>query len=140
MFEELLLKENLKVNLIDVLSLAFLGDAVHSLFIRTMLVTDKDYKQKDLQRITSKIVCASNQSLTLSKIEPNLSEEEIAITKRARNAHNNNRAKNSTASDYKRSTAYEALIGYLYLKNQTERMMDFLKISVEIANNKEQEN
>jgi len=100
---------NIQINQFDVLSLAFVGDAVHSLFCRVIFVRDKDYKQKDLQALTSSIVCAKNQSLTLKVIENSLTENEMAIVKRARNAHNNNRAKNSTAQEYKRSTAFEAL-------------------------------
>lgn len=125
-------KNEIKINLMDALSLAFVGDAVHSLFVRSVLVSSADYKQKDLQSKTSAIVNANNQSKTLAKIEHLLSEEEKAIMLRARNAHTNNKAKNSTLQDYKRSTAYEAVIGFLYLKQEYERMNNFLKASLSI--------
>lgn len=119
------------INLMDALSLAFVGDAVHSLFVRNLLVSSADFKQKDLQSKTSAIVNANNQSKTLLKIESELNEEEKAIMLRARNAHTNNKAKNSTLQDYKRSTAYEAIIGYLYLSEEFERMNKFLNASLE---------
>ena len=133
MFSELIDNKKIKSNLADPLSLAFLGDAVHSLYVRTILVASKDYKQKDLQKISSSIVCANNQSLALYKIEPLLNDDEIAILKRARNAHNNNKAKNSTASDYKRSTAFEAIIGYLYLNKEFDKIKKFIEITIETA-------
>lgn len=119
-----------KIKLMDALSLAFVGDAVHSLFVRSILVSNADYKQKDLQAKTSAIVNANNQSKTLTKIEHLLSDEERAIMLRARNAHTNNKAKNSTLQDYKKSTAYEAILGLLYLKQEYDRLFEFLKQSL----------
>ncbi|MGN1227527.1 MAG: Mini-ribonuclease 3 [Christensenellales bacterium] len=119
-----------KINLMDVLALAFVGDAVHSLYVRTVLVGQADFKQKDLQAKTSEIVRASNQSKTLAKIEGVLTEDEKGVMLRARNAHTNNKAKNSTLQEYKRSTAFEAIIGYLYLQKKFERMNMFLSLSM----------
>lgn len=119
-----------KVGLMDALSLAFIGDAVHSLFVRGVLVASADFKQKDLQAKTSAVVNANNQSKTLDSIAGELTEEERAIMLRARNAHTNNKAKNSSLQDYKKSTAYEAIIGYLYLRKEFNRMNAFLRASL----------
>lgn len=131
MFKEMIENYTKRVDLMDVLSLAFLGDAIHSLYVRTIFVTSKDYKQKDLQAMTSAIVCAKNQSKTLQLIESELEEDERQIMQRARNAHTNNKAKNSTLKEYKYSTAYEALIGYLYMQKKFDKMQHFLEKSME---------
>lgn len=132
MFEEVneeLKKKMDKIKLYDVLTLAFIGDAVHSLYVRTHFVKQADFKQKDLQAKTSQIVRASNQSKTLDKIIDSLNEYEKGIMLRARNAHTNNKAKNSTLQEYKKSTAFEAVIGFLYLIEDYERMNYFLELT-----------
>ena len=111
------------------LALAFVGDAVHSLFVRTTLVQKKDIKVNDLQKLTASVVKAISQSKILTAIMGDLTQDELSLVKRARNTKTNNIAKNATAKDYKLSTAFEALIGYLYLSGQIERMNHFLEIS-----------
>lgn len=115
----------------NTLALAFVGDAVHSLYVRTRLVLIKDIKVNDLQKKTSGVVRATSQSEFLESIMDTLSESEIALVKRARNTHTNNIAKSATAKEYKLSTAFEALIGYLYLSGQVERMNELLEKSFE---------
>ena len=115
------------------LNLAFLGDAIHSLYVRYALVNNADYKQKELQGITSSIVCAKNQAKAFDMILPNLTEDELSVAKRARNAKTNNIAKNSSIEEYKKSTAYEALIGYLYLIGDTNKMNEFLLLASKCA-------
>ena len=116
------------------LSLAFLGDAIHSLYVRFALVNCADFKQKDLQKISSSIVCAKNQAKAFDLILPELNEQEIGVVKRARNAKTNNIAKNSSIEEYKKSTAFEALIGYLYLSDEVEKMDKFLSVANVVAN------
>ncbi len=115
----------------NVLSLAFLGDAIHSMYVREKIVCSGDYKQKDMQEKSSSIVRASSQAKTLDSILHLLNDKEADIVRRARNAKTNNIAKNSTIEDYKKSTAYEALIGYLYVSKEEKRMLQFLEKSLE---------
>ena len=126
---------DLKVNPNDIhsLNLAFLGDAIHSFYVRLALVVSADFKQKELQGISSQIVCAKNQAKVFDLIFSNLSEEEVGVAKRARNAKTNNIAKNSSIEEYKKSTAFEALIGYLFLTKQNERMEEFLMLASDCA-------
>lgn len=114
----------------NVLALAFIGDAIHSLYVRSIYACDKDYKQKELQSLTSKIVRASNQAKTLDKISENLSEKEKDVLLRARNAKTNNIAKNSTLEEYKKSTSFEALLGYEYLCKDFDRLHFLLELSM----------
>lgn len=134
MFEEVINNKKIQPNLIDVLSLAFVGDAVHSLYVRTKFVLVADFKQKDLQAKTSAIVCAKNQCGTLELIQDELTEDEKQIMLRARNAHTNNKAKNSTLMEYKLSTAFEAVIGYLFIQNKIDRLNHFLDLSIQNVN------
>ena len=126
-------KKNINPKEMHSLNLAFLGDAIHSFYVRYAVVNCADFKQKELQRITSSIVCAKNQAKAFDLILPTLSEEELGVAKRARNAKTNNIAKNSSIEEYKKSTAFEALIGYLFLINQNARMEEFLSVANECA-------
>lgn len=123
-------KENIisedKARQLNPLVLAFIGDAVHSLYVRKRLSLASDCKTNMLQKNTSNVVKASSQSKQLENFKDLLSEDEADIARRARNAKTNNVAKNSTLSDYKRSTSFEAVIGYLYLTGKYERVMELL--------------
>jgi len=108
--------------------LAYVGDAVHSLYVRQHLVSNSDSKSGDLHKIASKIVSAVNQS-KLADIAINImTEEEMDIFRRARNSHTHSSAKNADISDYKKASGYEAVIGYLYLTGQNERLYQLLNI------------
>lgn len=125
-------KTNKEVKSYSMLSLAFLGDGVHSLFVRSQIVNDKTFKVKELHSKTTKFVKASSQSLVLDKIMDILTEEELQIVKSSRNAKTNNIAKHSTIKDYKSATAFESLIGFLALTNNFERLNLILKSSYDI--------
>lgn len=125
-------KTNKEVKSYSMLSLAFLGDGVHSLFVRSQIVNDKTFKVKELHSKTTKFVKASSQSLVLDKIMDILTEEELQIVKSSRNAKTNNIAKHSTIKDYKNATAFESLIGFLALTNNFERLNLILKSSYDI--------
>lgn len=107
-------------------TLAFVGDAVYTLFVRELLVNKKDEKIKDLHCDTSSFVKAESQSLAVEKILPLLNESELAIFKRGRNFKTNNIAKNASAISYRRATGFEAVIGYLYLSNNFEKLNQIL--------------
>lgn len=110
---------------ISPVTLAFLGDAVYSLYIRKELVLYRDFPAAKLQKLSSEKVSAHGQCLTLGIIEPLLTEEERDIVRRGRNAKKGTRSKSATVAEYNLSTGFEALLGYLYLTGQYDRI-DFL--------------
>ena len=115
----------------NALTLAYLGDAVFSLMVREYLVKSTEYKANGLNKIANKIVCAKNQALIMQDIKPELTEEETEIAMRARNAHPNNKAKNSSYEEYSLATQFEALVGFWYLKNEQKKLKSMFKRFVE---------
>lgn len=115
----------------NALTLAYLGDAVFSLMVREFLVKSTEYKANGLNKIANKIVCAKNQALIMQDIKLELTEEETEITMRARNAHPNNKAKNSSYEEYSLATQFEALVGFWYLKNEQKKLKSMFKRFVE---------
>lgn len=113
------------------LTLAFLGDAVYELCVRTMLVQRGDMRPNELNRRSSLLARAHAQSSAMAAIEPMLDESELDIYRRGRNAKSNTMAKNATVGDYRRATGFEALIGYLYLAGKQERVLELIRIAVE---------
>ncbi len=103
-------------------TLAFIGDAVYSLYVRKKLVFDKDEKGAVLNKKASDTVCASAQANFIDKILPVLTEEEVEVFKRARNTKKGTRAKHATVGEYNKATGFEALVGFLYLTGQNERL------------------
>ena len=113
------------VNLIKQLSplnLAFIGDAVHTLFVRQQFLHSSDEKVGSLNKKVAEVVCAKNQAEIIDKLMPLLTEEEKAIFKRGRNTKKGTRAKNASVAEYNKSTGFEAVVGYLYLSGQMERL------------------
>ena len=108
------------------LSLAFVGDSVWTMFVRDFFCKKTDFKNNNLHRLTTKFVRASFQSQALDRLP--LNDEEKDISRRARNVHNNTMAKNATLADYKKATSFEAILGYLYLTGQYERLNSFCAI------------
>lgn len=106
--------------------LAFVGDAVYSLYVRGRLVLSGGGKAADYQRAAAKIVSAEGQSSFLSQIEPMLTGTELEIYKRGRNAKKATKSKNASVAAYSRSTGFEAVIGYLYLSGQRDRVDELL--------------
>lgn len=102
--------------------LAFIGDAVYSLYVRNKIVLNNNCKTNELHKLTSEIVKAGGQSEFVENILNQLNEHEMEVYKRARNYKTSNIAKNAKVSDYKRATGLEALIGYLYLCGNIERI------------------
>ncbi|MBQ9782329.1 MAG: Mini-ribonuclease 3 [Clostridia bacterium] len=104
------------------LTLAFIGDAVYSLYVRKRFVFEKDDKGYELNKKTADVVCASSQAKAIEKLLTLLTEEEIDVYKRGRNVKKGTRAKHATVSEYNKSTGFEALVGYLYLLGEIERL------------------
>ena len=115
------------------LTLAYIGDAIFELVVRTVLVDRKNTQPEKLHKAATKIVKAETQALMIEKLKENLTEEELAVYKRGRNAKAVTRAKNATMSEYRRATGFEALMGYLYLKGEIERMTELIHLGVEKA-------
>lgn len=115
-----------KARSISPVTLAFVGDAVYSLYVREKLVLSTDYGTGELQKLTSSEVSAHGQSILLDKLLPRLTEEETAIYKRGRNAKKATKSKNASVAEYNRSTGFEAVLGYLYLTGQYARIDELL--------------
>lgn len=111
--------------------LAYVGDSVYTLFIRTMLCEKFDVKSGKLHTLANEYVKAGGQSDALENIIELLTEDELAIFKRARNYKTHSVAKNANVIDYKRATGFEALIGYLYLIGNYKRLNQMLNLCVE---------
>lgn len=116
------------------LQLAYIGDAVYELYIRTMISKDKNIPVNKLHREATTYVKAKAQSNIIRKLEPYLTEEEVSVYKRGRNAKANTAAKNADIVDYRHATGFEALIGYIYLKKDFERLDEILKLSFRMNN------
>lgn len=118
-----------QAKLMNPVVLAYIGDAVHSLYVREKLAFNSDAKSGALNKKEAKLVCANAQASLMSVILPRLTEEEEAIYRRAKNSKKISKAKNSTAGDYSKSTGFEAVIGYLYVTDQEQRMNELLSLS-----------
>ena len=115
------------------LTLAYIGDAIFELVIRTVLVERKNTQPEKLHKAATKIVKAETQAVMIELLKEDLTEEEMAVFKRGRNAKAGTRAKNATMSEYRRATGFEALMGYLYLKGDMERMIQLISMGIEKA-------
>ena len=111
------------------LALAYIGDGIYELVIRTMMVRQGNRQVQKLHRDTSRLVKAQAQSEMMETLL--LSKEEADIYRRGRNAKSFTTAKNASVNDYRRATGFEALMGYLYLQGEMERLMDLVKAAAE---------
>ena len=102
--------------------LAFVGDAVYTLFVRQSLALSSGYKTGELNKRASEVVSAHGQSDSLEKILPLLTEEEEEIYRRGRNAKKPTKSKSASVGEYVRSTGFEAVIGFLYLTGNLKRI------------------
>lgn len=104
------------------LVLAFVGDSVHHLIVRSRLACNTTAKTGQLHILASKEVKASTQADMIDRIVDELTDDELSVYKRARNSKMNTMAKHATCGEYKKASGFEALIGYLYLTAQHERL------------------
>ena len=111
---------------ISPVTLAFVGDAVYSLFVREKLTLTVGGKTADLQRVNAGIVSAKGQSVFLDKLLPLLTEEEMDIFRRGKNAKKNTKSKSASHLEYNRSTGLEAVFGYLWLLGEETRIKELL--------------
>ena len=113
------------------LALAFIGDSVFDVVIKSVIVEEANCQVNKLQNRTSKIVRATSQALIADALKDELTEEEANILRRGRNAKPYTKAKNASYSEYCKATGLEALVGYLYLKGETERLVKLVKAGLE---------
>lgn len=111
------------------LSLAFIGDSVYELFIRTKILSGGSRPAGELHKIAVGYVKAKAQSMAMHEISKSLSEEEMAIYKRGRNTNIHTVPKNADMNDYRQATGLEALVGYLFITKQEERLLEILELA-----------
>lgn len=118
------------------LVLAYIGDAVYELMIRSILVSRGNRPVNKLNKDATSLVKAGAQSEIVKLISDNLSEEEYTVFKRGRNSSPHTMAKNASMTDYKYATGFEALIGFLYLDNRCDRALELVKLGIDLYLNK----
>ncbi len=111
---------------LNAVTLAFVGDAVYSLYVREKLVISTTFSTGMLQKLTSGEVSAHGQSELLERLAPKFTQAEADIFRRGRNAKKPTRSKNATVAEYNKSTGFEAVLGYLYLTGQYKRISQLL--------------
>ncbi|WP_242834389.1 Mini-ribonuclease 3 [Butyrivibrio sp. FC2001] len=114
------------------LALAFMGDSVYEIVIRSMVVQEANRPAGQLNKMKIKYVNAAAQAKIIEYLEPRLTEEESEVYKRGRNAKSYTSAKNQSVTDYRKATGLEALCGYLYLKGDMARLLELLKDGVSV--------
>ena len=127
MEENNLLQSLINTNL---LPLAFIGDSVHTLFVREYCLNNPNYKMENYHNLAAKFCKASSQAKVLSIIIDSLTEEEREIVRRGRNSKPKHQAKNASSAEYSYATAFEILIGFLYLSKKQERLKEILNLSI----------
>ena len=125
------LKEKFSLPRVDIqtyspLTLAYIGDAAYELVVRTFLVDQGNSRPDKLHRKASSMVKAAAQAAMAEALKDSLTEEELSVYRRGRNAKSPTMAKNASMSDYRKATGFEALMGYLYLKGEQKRLIDLV--------------
>ena len=117
------------------LALAYIGDAIYEIVIRTVVVNSVKTNVSSYHKASSGLVKAESQMNMYNSILTLLTEKEIAVYKKGRNANVHSKAKNAAMTVYKKATGFEALMGYLYLTGQTDRMLMLIKEGIKAINN-----
>lgn len=123
--------ENIDIKTYSPLTLAYIGDGIYDLFIRTIVISKGNCQTNKLHKRVSTLVKAEKQSEMVKKLKAYFTEEELRIYKRGRNAKSNTIAKNTSTADYRQATGFEAVLGYLYLTDKLNRIVDLIKIGLE---------
>lgn len=132
-----IIKQNMNLDDINItdyspLTLAYIGDGIYEIVIRTVIVDEANRQVNKIHKAASNLVKAGTQAKMIHYIMDDLTDEELTIYKRGRNAKAVTRAKNASMSEYRTATGFEALMGWLYLTGQSERMMKLIKKSVTV--------
>jgi ribonuclease-3 family protein len=117
--------------LLNPIVLAYIGDAVYEVFVRQYVISQPNQRPNHLHRLSTQYVSAKAQAKSLTRWLPHLTGEETDIVKRGRNAKSGTSAKNAGILEYRHSTAFECLVGYLYYTKQLERLQFLLMLSLE---------
>lgn len=122
------------------LVLAYIGDSVYEVYVRNHLVqTSGRLDVNHLHKKSVRFVCCASQARILSELEPELTDQELDIVRRGRNAHSHTVPKNASVHDYRCATGFEALIGYTYLKGDQQRLEVLLSKAIEIGQGEKNE-
>ena len=125
-----ILKDESEINQLSPLTWAYVGDCVFELYVRTKLVNETKLKPHELHIKAINFVKAKAQAEMLYRIQNQLTEEEQDIVRRGRNAENHHLPKNANVQEYMYSTAFEALIGYLFLCKKEERVKEIIEMAI----------
>ena len=129
-----------QANMYSPLSLAYIGDAIYEVYVRSYVLEQGNTAVNKLHRASTGYVSARAQSRVIKELASVLTEEETAVYKRGRNAHSNTSAKNADIVDYRHATGFEALLGYLFISRNYERLNEIIKLSfniIDVTNYKE---
>lgn len=113
------------------LTLAYIGDSIYDLMIRTVVVERGNRAAVNLHKKSIKFVNAATQAAMIEAIKEELSEEEQSVYRRGRNAKSYTTAKNASIGDYRKATGFEALLGYLYLQDKMDRVIELVKLALD---------
>jgi len=127
--------ENAEINSFSPLSLAYIGDAVYEVYIRSHVMNNGNMQVNKLHREATRYVSANAQSNIIHQIMEFLTEEEVSVFKRGRNAHSYTSAKNADIVAYRHATGFEALIGYLFISKKYDRIDEIIKMSIAAVEN-----
>ncbi|MCZ8523792.1 MULTISPECIES: Mini-ribonuclease 3 [Paenibacillus] len=117
--------------LLNPLVLAYMGDAIYEVYVRQYVVSQTNHKPNHMHKTCTRYVSAKAQAKALERWLPLLDEEETDIVKRGRNAKSGSSAKNADILEYRHSTAFECLIGYLYYLGRWDRLQELLRLTLE---------
>lgn len=122
--------DTLVPNEVSPLILAYIGDAYYEVVVRTIEISKGNRQVNKLHRASTKLVNAATQARLAETLLDKLTDEEVSIYKRGRNAKANTSAKNASIGDYRKATGFEALIGYLYLSKREDRIMEIISVGL----------
>ncbi|WP_342759342.1 Mini-ribonuclease 3 [Kineothrix sedimenti] len=112
------------------LALAYIGDSIYDVIVRTVVVERGNRSANNLHKMAVKYVNAATQAAMGDALQEELTEEELAVYRRGRNAKSYTKAKNATLNDYRKATGVEALLGYLYLQDNMDRIIELVKLGL----------
>ena len=138
------LKKEFEMKEVDIrtyspLSLAYIGDSVYDMVVRSYVVGQKNIPNGKLHKISVKYVSAKAQAMVADKAQDIFNDEEMAVYRRGKNAKIGSKAKNASLAEYLKATGVEAVIGYLYLTDKEERILELVKQAIAIVDNGEKE-
>lgn len=123
--------ETIDIRTYSPLTLAFVGDGIYDLLIRTVMAQRGNRRVEDYHKQKSGLVKAQTQAAMAEAVFADLTEEEAGIYRRGRNAVTHSSAKNASIADYRKATGFEALCGYLYLAGRTKRLLQLVRLALE---------